>query len=133
MMHFGIHYRWSGLGVRKNLLGHLRWWRTGLANILRYAPVVWEDGDWDWEFAAALMLYKLRRLSADTEGRIAPKQSQRMRQAIFCLDRVCRDEYCTDKPNEFNRKVNPSWVTQDQRDFEYAFRLMAKHMQRWWT
>lgn len=42
-------------------------WR-GIRNVIRWAPVVWHDADYDWAPLARIMEYKLRRMSAHHEG-----------------------------------------------------------------
>jgi hypothetical protein len=55
-------YRWTWRTWYKNIYWFLYDIKEGIKNIIRWAPVIFQDRDFDWDFLARIMEYKIRRM-----------------------------------------------------------------------
>lgn len=70
---------------------------NGIANLVRWFPLVWRDRDWDWSYMAQMMEYKLNRMS-DTFSKYGHHKNnkldaKRCRICAILLRRLLDDEY----------------------------------------
>jgi len=111
----------------------------GVRNLIVYIPVIWRDRDWDYAYWLEFNEKKLRRMEHNMReysyhvGHI--KDADRINTVRIIFTRLLEDNY--------HRYWNPDLrisdaVTlhdgsQERRDREYAFKVMAKYMGGWWT
>ena len=111
---------------------------TGPKNLIRWAPVIWLDEDYDWSFLAKIMQYKLSRMSKGFyrwgHHTRAEKDSRRMQICAYLLKRLVDDEYFINTEKAFptyNRKGTLAQHVAEQ-DEELLFTIMRKHWRGWW-
>lgn len=108
----------------RTILPNLYWFAydvySGIKNIIRWTPVIWNDQDFDWAYMASIMEYKLRRMHKlfKTHGHHinSEKDAQKMLICAELLHRLIEDNH--DKQSN-----------QYCKDFGI---LMGKHMLSWW-
>jgi len=93
--------------------------------ILAYAPILWEDFDWDHAFLLNLMAFKMRRMAKyhRKHGITADKDrtAEQLETCTALCQRLADDDYSFTK----DRKG-------PDRDLELLTKLMNKHLRGWW-
>jgi len=109
---------------------------TGIRNIIRYLPLIWNDRDWDWMYLALLMEAKLRYMSVSTKDWHVMGAPRTRRQTMICahlLHRILADDYMTNAQKSFPyRAALLMSERQKKEDLAYFGKLMGKHMIGWW-
>lgn len=80
--------------------------RQGIPNLIKWAPVIWRDKDWDQYFLYVILKFKLEQMEklhleyGHTLN--AEKYAGEMRTCILLLDRIIKDDYLMNalKPHE---------------------------------
>lgn len=143
---FHAPYRWSYPRVWfTNVRYILNQLISGIKNVVRWAPVIWDDQDYDWDALASIMEYKLRRMSLHFKHNKYVTGADRVeRETLMCaelLHRLRDDSYYFDsaqktmgRDTQFNGRH--LWVKRhDQlrkQDSEYLFKLINRKMRTWW-
>ena len=49
----------------------------GTRNLIRWFPIIWGDRNWDWEYLARIMIFKLRMMEKDmlSENKVTVRQN----------------------------------------------------------
>lgn len=112
-----------------------------------YAPLVWEDEDWDSAYLLIMMKYKIKRIrenidrNQNHEGCEADVAN--MKEIEECLDRIINDNYLDKEWEEFHNKYpmkfeedkdNPEWsrvVDQGEPCNTIRKELVAKKSELW--
>jgi hypothetical protein len=88
--------------------------------MIRWTPIIWKDRDFDWEYMADIIEYKLRRMNKffETYGNRmdSTKQAREMLIAAELLRRIKSDD-------------NPKMTSEYCR---MLGRLMGRKMLTWW-
>ena len=138
MKPFRVPYRWTARTVLSNL-----WWiitdiTDGVRNVIRWAPVIWFDADFDWEYLATVMEYKLRR-SAKLETTVghhvgSKRDGQRMLICAEILKRLRADDYFDNAQKRFGSTTLAAKVSQSQHeaDQRYLGAVIGKYLTGWW-
>ena len=115
----------------KMKLRDIRYWpidiRCGLRNLWDYFPLIWRDRNWDWEYLAMLMEFKITRMANSTEKyghhmRVA-EDVKNMRLCAALLKRILDNEY------PFVEGEIDYMMKQDEA---LLFKTMQKHWRCWW-
>lgn len=110
--------------------------RRGVVNLIRWAPIVWFDADFDWEFLAEIMEYKLRRMSAQFDERNITVDSRRhAREMKICaelLKRLREDEYPARDPRPHGKAWADHWTYMSNQDKRYLGLMLGKYLNHWW-
>lgn len=114
----------------------------GLANVLRWAPVVWHDIEDEADPLLSMIEFKLRRL-ADSHQRFVdlgwggqwPKDVKRMRACVELCRRIQEGGDYLDKEalGDLPKMAQRSAANQGLRDHRYLMQLLGKHMLGWWV
>lgn len=88
---FRVPYRWLPRTFFTNI--HWMWLdiKYGVYNIIRWTPVIWHDADFDWEYLAHVMEYKLRRMSKnfdDNKRHVGYEKT--VRECLVCAELLKR-------------------------------------------
>ena len=129
---FDIPYRWTWRTILP-ILGHC-WYsvRHGIVNIFRWIPVIWHDEDFDWEYLASVMEWKLRRMS-----RVFQKHGHHLfsdrdaRRTLICaelLKRIRQDEWL----EPITRSSVHRHSTRMKEWQEMLGKIIGKHLTGWW-
>lgn len=141
------------------MMRFLRSISTGVANLIRWAPIIWADRDWDWCFLARLMEKKLRRMASHFEQYghhvNADRDAHRMRICAALLRRMREDNY-HDLSGwgklyrqqgldllSFKKFVRHTITAEErqalerisyleQQDQDLLGRMLGKYLRRWW-
>lgn len=119
----------------------------GIANLVRWAPVIWGDFDWDWSPLARVMEYKLRRMANlhNYHGHHLNNQRE-ARQMMICanlLNRLDKDEYFDQAYQRYDAYENLTdqqkgryaalQATQIQKDDQRLLgTIIGKYLNHWW-
>ena len=114
-------------------LRDIRYWphniKYGLQNLWDYFPLIWRDRDYDWEYLAKLMEFKINRI-ADHIGKYghhvcAAEDVKEMRLCVLLLRRIIADDY----PIQQGVRLPDGMMKQDET---LLFETMRKHWRKWW-
>ncbi len=124
----------------------MRRFLTGLCNVWRWTPVIWDDQDWDWQFLAKIMEYKLRRMAARFEqgkhhvGTI--KEAKRMKVCAELLKRLQEDNYFENagysrlgwnyKSDAEKTRIVNHMMKMQKNDQAYLGKILGKFLCHWW-
>jgi hypothetical protein len=121
------------------------WWIVcdlfwyGPKNVIRWAPVIWLDFDYDWSFLAEIMEYKISRMANLSEKYgchvKAKRDARRMRICALLLKRLKEDNYSDNAATAFGYGTK-AWCKEQknvaEQDEELLFTIMRKHWREWW-
>lgn len=124
-------------------MGLKKVWR-GLCNVCRWAPVIWDDVDWDWDCLAKVMEFKLRRMSVCLENGHHTNGWRDAKQCLVCaelLKRLQEDNYFenagfregfNDLPTDIQWSACVKADAMQRQDQEYLGKMIGKHLTGWW-
>jgi len=124
-------YRWLPRTVFKNISWVIRSIKDGIINIIRWTPIIWGDYDFDWEFLAKIMEYKLRRMSKCLNNGIAVNSDRQSRQTLICAELIKRlraDEWIV----PITRGNVHRHVTRMKEWQNMLGKYIGKHLMWWW-
>ncbi len=137
---YRVSYRWSLKMFFKNVRRIIRdlFW-IGPRNLIRWAPIIWLDADFDWSYLADIMQYKLSRMAAEFDADAyhfnSQKDARRMRICAHLLKRLSEDNYGENASKAFGNN-NKAWSQEcnnvQNQDEELLFTIMRKHWRCWW-
>jgi hypothetical protein len=121
-----------------DLVSH--WWNLvyGIRNVWRWLPIIWRDRDWDWEYIAKVLEFKLRKHAEleETCGHHVGSEldAKRMRICIALLRRLREDEYFENAQRRFrNARQAGDFAHLHQRaDQRYLGLILGKYLTHWW-
>jgi hypothetical protein len=137
-MIFRVPYRWLSRRFFTNI-----WWiitdiTGGICNVIRWTPVIWFDADFQWDYLAHVMEYKLRR-SARLELTVghhtnSKRDGKRMLICADLLKRLRADEYWDNAVKRFGESTQAAkfCAAQQKADQQYLGNLIGKHFTHWW-
>ncbi len=84
-------YRWTIRTFKKNLLWMWRDFRHGVANLVRWFPIIWADRDYDWGYLSRMMEYKFRAMGKNfVKYRICTDWELQARECFTCAELLRR-------------------------------------------
>ena len=106
----------------------------GFKNIIYFLPAIWRFRSWDFGYTYELLylaLVKVRdRVEDNPIVRYTPKEIQRIRDCVYLLNRVNKDDYFTNDEVTSRALINSEYMR--KRDTEYLFKLISKYGDTWW-
>jgi hypothetical protein len=137
---FHVNYNWNSFGSAwKNIRGIVRdlFW-VGPRNVIRYAPVIWLDQDWDYSYLLRIMEWKLRKMSDCLENGHLLHGSRYARQTLIAAT-LCKRisggevyyknaEVWPEKGKHQGRHVSST----QKQDQEMLGKLIGKYITHWW-
>lgn len=133
---FYIPYRWTFRTFNKNV-----WWifyslRRGINNIIRWTPLIWEDEDFDWEFLADVMEWKMRKMSRYfKEYGHGVGSDRRSRELLICaelLRRLIKDDDRDLEKSIMNRKISTRHMARMKEWQEMLGEKIGRKLYTWW-
>lgn len=118
-------------------------------NLIRWFPVIWNDGDGDYGWMFLILKFKLERMY-ETDGtwyKDEPDHDKNVRTCILLLDRILAEDYGmwavsgTFEPFAFHVKKCLAFDEDSfskyteymiKQDLHLLFSLMEKHVRCWW-
>lgn len=121
-------YRWLPRTFLPNIWSAIQDIYIGVSNIIRWSPVIFFDRDFDWEFLAHIMHYKLTRMSNlfEKEGYHlhVDRDVKQMRTCVALLKRMMDDKYdCGFNKKDFNGSM---------RDSKQLGKILGRGFLAWW-
>lgn len=110
----------------------------GLNNLIRWLPIIWFDADYDWEYIATVLEYKLRRHALlELERGSHAGSGRHGKQMLVCANLVRRllaDEYVETARKRYGDTAHALKVANQQghNDQHYLGLLLGKHFTSWW-
>lgn len=133
-------FRWRRSTFWRNLRYAWHDITGGIANLVRWAPVVWRDRWFDSAYAFDLLEFKLRMMADRFEefdhhvG--ADRDARNMRICAELCRRISSDRYLL-APRYFKRDLSRTRsriiLEARQRDLDYLSTLLRKHLLGWWS
>ena len=111
----------------------------GVKNLIKWAPVIWKDRDWDQAFLYEIMRHKLKLMedyfySDHTMCVDAKKRAEEIKTCRILLDRILKEEYIEFDPNKcpypWDYFKNEAYML--KQDIDYLFKIMSKRSSDWW-
>jgi len=103
-------------------------------NLAEWAEIAWNDNDWDWSSIIEILAFKLTKMSIQMAHGISEgceKRAGQMNRCVLFLQRIIDDDYET--PSLWWRGKDIQYEDyMRQQDFDFAMRIMSKHIFRWW-
>jgi hypothetical protein len=129
------YYRWTRRTIYPIIEGWFFDLYFGIKNLILWFPIIWPDRDFDWAFLAAIMEFKLRRMSELFRKYGTSVHSDKYaRQTLICaelLKRLADDNYW--EMRKFGRKLSSEQQQAiENADSELCFKIMGKHFLSWW-
>lgn len=135
---FRFPYRWTWGTVWRNLRFAHADISNGVRNLIRWAPVIWFDCDFDWSYLATMMEKKLR-WSADLEERCGHHVGSKLdaRQMRVCADilkRLMEDQYYENAVKRFGETTTAAKFSHEhsKSDQRYLGLILGKYLTHWW-
>lgn len=135
---FRVPYRWLPHTAWDNVCWIVSDIRNGICNIIRWTPVIWYDADFDWEYLAKIMEYKLRRSSkffADHGHHVGSElDAKRMLVCAELLHRLREDHYFDNARKRFGESPLTAKFShvQQRADQRYLGLILGKYLNHWW-
>lgn len=128
----------------------------GIKNLIKWAPIIWKDRDWDYGFLLTIMIFKMTNLEKEiskADRHIdTQKDMKSLRICIELLKRIQEDNYYGKELEELykdvdwtdlNKNRSPEWekkaailCKKTQRaykeDADMLFKLFRKNFNKWW-
>lgn len=150
-----IHYKYYTHG----LLTQCYLFTNGIKNLISWFSIIWKDQNWDYSFLLKILRFKINNMikcfEADSLHSTEPYVKQ-MKFTLRVLDRIIEqnymhpdfekildshedtmkvlvnenEEYYTKEQDEFWNKWSDHWET---RDKELLFKVLQKHIEKWWV
>ncbi len=129
--------------VRRTLKRIKDWFEDthyGIKNVIRWTPVIWKDADFDWEYLANVMEYKLRRMHKSfTEYGHHVNSDQDARECLVCAELIkrLRDGVCHYLRNSesfigASRHATKVAIAVEKHDLELLGKIIGKKLNCWW-
>jgi len=120
-------YRWLPRTIIPNSLYFIRSIKDGIANVIRWIPVIWHDCDYDWSPLSKIMEYKLRRMSNVFQQGHCVGSSKYARQTLICAELLSKIQ--EDESDDVTYSQHVSRMKEWQEMFG---RIIGKHLTEWW-
>lgn len=132
----------------------------GVSNLIKWAPLVWKDRDYDYSFIEDLLRFKLRNMmhffnGPDTDMLNAYKYAEEIEEVLYLLDRLHDDNYIeevspgffdkyftddfekiineiTEEERKFNISVYNQAEALEKEDRRRAYQLLSERIKSWW-
>ena len=127
---------------------------TIIKRMFDYFPIIWHDFDFNGDVGMfKLMKKKLERLEPELVHLLSSKRNRKqIRVCTALLDRIISDEYENGVYEEHRKKCGELKITKEekkqedieffdkltlaakfkQRDIDYVFNILSKHLTMWW-
>lgn len=131
----------------RRLLRRIRgaYWNVnnGVRNLIAYAPVVWRQHDFDWEFMAELIAFKAERMARHIGGgdihTSARKDARRLMECSILLRRLI-DDAAQEDAAKHGARLSDGQRRQraltaldiDKQRQERVGYLIGRYMRSWW-
>jgi len=130
-------YRWMPSTVGKNLRYASLSIISGVSNIIRWTPIIWDDADFDWEFLARIMEYKMRRMAKHhaTHNLVvgAERYARQLTTCAELLKRLREDDYPNRGPRRpYDRAWADHWTYMVEQDKVLLGNMIGKYLNHWW-
>jgi hypothetical protein len=101
----------------------------GIKNIIRWIPIIWEDYDWDWEYLANIMEYKLRRMSKQfkKDSPWSYSANRNSKDTLICAELIKRIR--ADDDTGGNYKIHSERMKSWNK---MLGDIIGKRLQHWW-
>lgn|SRR5574343_492330 len=136
----------KGSGIRKLIRSWYRNVKSGMTNLIDWAPVIWADRDWDHYFLLSILEKKISRMEnyfKNSNICVANvKTAKQLKTCRILLQRLINEDYYkelffvskTYRPgkNDYDKdKLNHSEMMYNQ-DLNYLLKIFGKHLRGWW-
>jgi hypothetical protein len=142
-------YRWRWGTLWTNLWHYPSDFGRGVQNWFRWAPVIWQDADFDWDYLGTILEYKFDRMARSMDRGIIVNNERYARQIRECRDlvhRLVEDQYFENaqlgyseiSPHRTFLKTRHAFadtlhaMDMHKQDQQRLGLLLSKYMTHWW-
>jgi len=130
-MIFRIPYRWLPSTFFANVYSMWHDICHGIANVIRWIPVIWFDEDYDWSPLAEIMEWKLRRMSKVLYNGHHVGSNKDAKRTLICAEILKRIR--EDKPIEPITRISVERDMARKKEWgELMGKIIGKHLRGWW-
>ena len=136
-----INLRYSRIGCAYVYVVHIL--PRNIKRLIQWAPIIWKDRDWDWEYSIRIFAYKLERL----EGCIVKKDHALNKYKYADQILKCREDlnifiddevaypFDLDKPETLEELLASSKKNARLRRaaFKRALKNLESNLEHWWS
>ena len=121
-------YRWLPRTFFPNIGYFFYWIKTGIRNVIRWIPVIWEDEDFDWAYLARVMEFKMRNMSNYLKNYGHHVNSDKdAKNLLICTNLLRR--LIEDDPSGVSFQTHENRMNEYQ---ETLGKMIGKHLMTWW-
>jgi hypothetical protein len=135
---FTIPYKWRPRTIWPNITSMAGDVRFGVRNFWRWAPIIWRDADFDWDYLAALMEEKLRQMAQDAKTWRGAGVDLYRRRMLVCAEILKRlrdgEWYWRNARKTFGDTslAAERAMRHERADKRYLGELIGKYIDHWW-
>ena len=121
-------YKWTLRMIPWNISWIFHSIVKGIKNLIRWAPVIWDDEDFDWEYLAKIMKVKMRWMSSQAHEWGGVDNEKMARELLICAELLKRLRGDDISDSRF-------WYIHHTRMKEWQQmlgRMIGKHLRCWW-
>ncbi len=132
------YYGWPRVQLRRLYWFLQHTFYYGPKNLIRWVPMVWKTGSWDWTFLTEMMELKIREMADSIEKNGhhlgAKRNVRQMRICVHILRRLDTDIYVKNASKRFGRGRYTLEYSEElqKQDLHLLFTIMEKHLRSWW-
>jgi hypothetical protein len=110
--------------------------KQGISNMVAYAPLIWRDRDWDYEFLYRMLLFKMKRMQPAIRVMSAPSDYHAaLDRCVVLLEEVnnrsqCNCSYLGTKECGVEQHISCNKLQQEMLK-EFG-KLFSRYSQGWW-
>ena len=117
-----LYYRYSNI-------------KEGISNLVKWAPIVWRDRDWDHHYFFETVKFKLEKMEKffNSKNCISvgcEDDAKKTRKCIILVDRIMKDDYYENAEGVKEWVIHGDYMK--RQDVEYLFHLLNKYILTWW-
>ena len=113
---------------------------TGITNLIKWSPIIWNDRDFDQAYMYEMLRFKLKNMEdffySDRTWCIgSERRAKEIKICRILLDRIIKEEYGEfdfDDPKRNGMKYLKNEAYMLQQDLDMLCHIIAKKSQDWW-
>jgi hypothetical protein len=116
----------------------VRTWYRKIKNIIRWIPVLWKDGDWDYYYTFEILKTKLQFQSRYFREygyhESSERDAEKMELCIRLIDKV-QNEYYLDEAldQDLTEEVIFNSINKHDKAKRILFKLLENNIEKWWN
>jgi hypothetical protein len=116
----------------------LRHFFKRISNLIRWAPIIWNDQDWDYSYIYNILKHKLIFMSEHMYNNgyhaLSKQDADRMMLCVRLIDKIQDEEYMDKLINNDNITLEDIQKAGDKHNKakKLLFKILEQNIERWW-